>query len=236
VQSPPRAPAQNAPPSGAPPQFQRPAQGNPPPGAPPQFQRPAQANPAPGAPPQFQRPAQNNGASGPPQQFQRPAQNAPLAPAPAPQAQGNFAPGSRPGAPAFAARHGGAAPMQFNGGRFYGHDYAHFSPREAELWHRGSWHREFHDGRLGWWYVVDGIWYFYPQPIYPYPTFIPDVVYIPDVDEAPADDVDQPPLPDGVYYYDGAYYYYYCPDSQAYYPYAPSCDVEWQLVPATPQQ
>jgi hypothetical protein len=26
-----------------------------------------------------------------------------------------------------------------------------------------------HDGRYGWWWDVDGAWYFYEEPIYPYP-------------------------------------------------------------------
>ena len=155
--------------------------------------------------------------------------------------RGNVQGGARSRNPAvFAQRHGGAAPTQFNRGLFYGRDFAHFTPRETALWRGGAWRREFHDGRLGWWFVVDDIWYFYDQPIYPYPTFIPDVVYIPDAeygyddDDAYADAGDAS-LPNGVFYANGTYYYYYCPALQAYYPYVGTCPSPWQTVPATPQ-
>lgn len=36
-------------------------------------------------------------------------------------------------------------------------------------WRAGHWRHGNHDGRHGWWWVVGGIWYFYPTPIYPYP-------------------------------------------------------------------
>jgi hypothetical protein len=153
--------------------------------------------------------------------------------------RGNVQSGARNRNPAvFAQRHGGAAPTQFSRGLFYGRDYAHFTPREVSLWRGGAWRREFHDGRFGWWFIVDGIWYFYDQPIYPYPTFIPEVVYIPDeeygYDEDFGDDVPAS-LPNGVFYGNGQYYYYYCPALQAYYPYVASCPSPWQTVLAAPQ-
>jgi predicted transcriptional regulator len=52
---------------------------------------------------------------------------------------------------------------------------------------------------------VDGDWYFYPEPIYPYPNYID---------------------PNGV---SGGYY---CTNPQGYYPYVASCDAPWQSVPA----
>jgi hypothetical protein len=164
-----------------------------------------------------------------------------------PQARGNNNDGGRPANfqrnPAvFAQRHGGAAPTQFNSGRFYGHDFAHFTSHDLDLWHRGAWHHEFYDGRYGWWYDVDGIWYFYDQPVYPYPTYIPDVVYIPDEDYYDSDDgyADAPPLPTQVApqpqtYQAQPYSYYYCDSSQAYYPYVSSCASPWRQVPAGPQ-
>jgi hypothetical protein len=36
-------------------------------------------------------------------------------------------------------------------------------------WENGHWRHEMHDGRYGWWWDVDGAWYFYEEPIYPYP-------------------------------------------------------------------
>jgi hypothetical protein len=236
----PPPPAHVAPPPAPTPQVQHPAQ-NPPP----QFQRPAQTGGPPNtgaqnAPPHNPGPqnvgpqnagSQNPGQQGRSAQFQQrgtqpgtAAQTAPRAPAGGQPPRGNPQP-----APArnFTEHHGGAAPEQFDRGHFYGHDFAHFTPHEVDLWHEGRWHQEFHDGRYGWWYDVDGIWYFYPQPVYPYPTFVPDVVYIPEVEAAPPPVAVNPAPP--------PYYYYYCDDAQAYYPYVTSCDTPWRPVPPTPQ-
>src|SRR5262249_14362256 len=30
-------------------------------------------------------------------------------------------------------------------------------------WTDGRWHHEMRDGRLGWWWDVGGLWYFYPE-------------------------------------------------------------------------
>jgi len=147
---------------------------------------------------------------------------------------------------AFTQHHGGAAPTAFNHGHFYGHDYVHFTVHERDLWHRGAWHHEFHSGRYGWWYAVDGIWYFYAEPIYPYPTYIPDVVYLPEeedevpppvyADAAPPEPVPPEPAPPAQYGQQPIYYYYFCPDAQTYYPYVTSCASPWQPVPTTPPQ
>jgi hypothetical protein len=222
-------------PNAAPQGQQHPAQG-----ATPQSQHPAQ-----GGTPQFQRPAQNaTPQNASPQVQQRAPQqhNAPASVQAAPQQQSapraNFqAGGARtPQAGAanasFAGRHYGAAPAQFVGGHFYGRDYAHFTPDDRARWYRGTWHHEFLDGRYGWWYEVDGIWYFFDAPIYPFPTFIPDVVYLPDEDDfapPPPLAVMAPQAPSGNFYY-------YCPDSQTYYPYVSSCPSPWQPVPVAPPQ
>jgi hypothetical protein len=247
-------PAQNnAPPSGVQ-TFQRPAQTNAAPPSPPAGTAVAPTPPT--GQNQFRRvqgPPQTGGAaptgSAQQQQFEQRSVRRGGAPvgavAPLPQSQqqttisrGNFQ-GTRSGnTAAFSQRHSGAAPTQFRRGLFYGRDYAHFTPRESALWRSGAWRREFHDGRFGWWYIVDGIWYFYTQPVYPYPTFIPDVVYIPDEESDYDDDVSADPgasLPNGVFYANGVYYYYYCPSLQAYYPYVGTCPSPWQTVPATPQ-
>jgi hypothetical protein len=239
---------------------QHPALNNPPPTTP-SFQHSAPpigvapTSPPPGSAPaptetqRFRQPGPTTGTAPAPatvqqqQQFQQRAGQrggapaAQAAPAPLQQQQqqttrSNFQGGSRGGTAVFSERHAGAAPAQFRGGLFYGRDYRHFSPREVTLWHSGRWHHEFRDGRDGWWYDVDGIWYFYPEPIYPYPTFIPDVVYIPEEEYDPPVYVAAPPAQ-----YDApTNYYYFCPDSQTYYPYVTGCASPWQEVPAAPQQ
>jgi LTXXQ motif family protein len=89
----------------------------------------------------------------------------------------------------------------------------HFGRHDYHVWRSGGWRHVWHGGRLGWWWVVGGVWYFYPEPVYPYPN-----PYIPPLPAAP------PP----------AQYWYFCASSNAYYPYVPTCADGWKAVPATP--
>ena len=102
-----------------------------------------------------------------------------------------------------------------NARRYYGHDYGD--------WRRGHWEHGHHDGRLGWWWVVGGLWMFYPQPLYPYPPepYSPPVVVV--QPSTPA----APPPPQ-------AQYWYYCDGARAYYPYVTSCPSGWRQVPVAP--
>jgi hypothetical protein len=110
---------------------------------------------------------------------------------PGPQQGGNkpgYAgrPAGRPGyagRPAYFARHPGFARRGF-GGHFY---------RGTLGWDRGAWRHEVRNGRYGWWWDVGGAWYFYEQPVYPYPTVISDVEVLEDPAMA-----DAPPLDDGA--------------------------------------
>jgi hypothetical protein len=96
--------------------------------------------------------------------------------------------------------------------RWHG-DIRQFRNRDLPRWRAGKWHHEFHDGRLGWWWVVGTIWYFYPRPVYPYPDpYAPQVIL--------------PPAP--------PQYWYYCSSSGAYYPYVPVCPEGWRMIPAAP--
>jgi hypothetical protein len=52
-----------------------------------------------------------------------------------------------------------------------------FSPREHELWRGGHWHHEVRFGRLGYWYEVDGAWYFYDRPFDGPPTYVSEVEF-----------------------------------------------------------
>lgn len=96
----------------------------------------------------------------------------------------------------------------------YGGDQHHFHDRDEHIWRGGRWFHGDHDGRAGWWWIVNGGWYFYPRPIYPYPnTYAPPVV-------APA-----PPA---------GGFWYYCYNPPGYYPYVPRCATRWVAVPASP--
>ncbi len=91
-------------------------------------------------------------------------------------------------------------------------DIARFRDHDAGTWRSGHWNHGHHDGRLGWWWVVGGLRYFYPQRILPYPEPYPASVIV----------AESPP----------ANYWYYCPSPAGYYPYVPSCAYPWEPVPA----
>ncbi|MCC7276168.1 MAG: hypothetical protein IT561_26110 [Alphaproteobacteria bacterium] len=96
------------------------------------------------------------------------------------------------------------------------------------MWHGGYWNHSWRDGRLGWWWVADGYWYPYAEPIYPYPAYpypaYPYPTYVP----PPAPIIAPPPGPPP------AQTWYACDDPQGYYPYVTQCNVPWRQVPVTP--
>ena len=100
-------------------------------------------------------------------------------------------------------------------GRFHEQDYDH--------WRGGNWFHGPHEGREGWWWIVSGLWYFYPSPVYPYPDpYTPPTVV---VQQAPAYSVVAPPS-----------YAYYCADPAGYYPYVAQCYMAWQRVATAASQ
>jgi hypothetical protein len=125
---------------------------------------------------------------------------------------------------------------------FHGRDLRRFSLDERRLWLSGGWIHEFHNGRYGWWWVVDGVWYFYPQPIYPYPTYVaepeavvnapPQGAYPPPQGYGPPPQSGYgPPPPTGA---PQAVTWYYCDNPQGYYPYVQNCGSGWRQVPSAP--
>ncbi|MCS3400092.1 hypothetical protein [Burkholderia thailandensis] len=106
---------------------------------------------------------------------------------------------------------------------FHGRDFGHFAPHDNLRWRGGHWSHGWHGGRYAWWWIVGGVWYIYPEPIYPYPTYVPPAV----VEQAP------PPVPRGL---PPARAWYYCADPQGYFPYVASCNVPWQAIPIQPDE
>lgn len=98
-------------------------------------------------------------------------------------------------------------------GSFHGHAFAEMTSQEHESWMHGRWRHTEHNGHYGWWWFTDGLWFFYPEPIYPYPTYIG---------------------PEEYYEEAGDYYWYWCDDPEGYYPYVQECNDEWQAVPPQP--
>ena len=128
--------------------------------------------------------------------------------------------GSTCAARAMAEERGAHAREHWRGGEVehWGHgDIRRFHEGDLERWRGGSWFHGEHFGRSGWWWIVDGAWYFYPAAVYPYPDpYVPPTVVTP----APAQ-----PSPR---------YWYYCASAKAYYPYVPTCSEGWQqVVPPT---
>jgi hypothetical protein len=126
---------------------------------------------------------------------------------------------SRGGPPAGSAPHwGGAAGYRGPHVSFAPHgDFAHFSPAQRSAWVGGHWNHGWHNGHFGWWWFAGGAWFFYDEPIYPYPAYVADE-YVDDF----SDD------------YDGGQYWYYCQNPAGYYPYVQRCGSPWQPVPPTP--
>jgi hypothetical protein len=115
-------------------------------------------------------------------------------------------------------------------GRWESRDIHRFADNDLHIWRGGHWVHGRRDGRLGWWWVAAGIWYFYPAPVYPYPDpYTPSVTVInqPPVVEAPQAQPQSPPPPQ---------VWYYCDSAKGYYPYVSSCPEPWRQVPAQPQQ
>jgi hypothetical protein len=98
-----------------------------------------------------------------------------------------------PGGPHPGPAHFARGPMPMH--TFGGHSY-----RGHLAWGGGHWRHEMHNGRMGYWWDVGGVWYFYPQPMDGPPTYISDD-YADDVPygDVPADAAYAPPPPGGGY-------------------------------------
>ena len=119
-------------------------------------------------------------------------------------------------------------------------DIRYFESHDAHQWRSGAWRHGSHGGRIGWWWVAGGMWYFYPQPVYPYPDpYRPPLVVVetapapPVVVQMPAPVQAAPQLPP-VQAQPAAQFWYYCEANRGYYPYVASCPNGWKTVPATP--
>jgi hypothetical protein len=114
-------------------------------------------------------------------------------------------------------------------------DIARFAPHELRAWRGGQWRQTWHDGRYGWWWVVDGGSYCYPSPVYPYTDYVTEEYYE-DADAAPYEAYSPYPPPSYSPYRPYPPYAptasYYCDYPPGYYPDVPSCYSAWR--PARP--
>jgi hypothetical protein len=104
-----------------------------------------------------------------------------------------------------------------------------FYRHEPRIWAGGNWYQGNYMGRPGWYWVVGGNYYYYPRPIYPYPTpYIAPTVVVPVTMPAPVTTpIKLESQPQGQVWY-------FCESANAYYPYVSECNGEWKTMPAIP--
>ncbi|MDR3371330.1 hypothetical protein [Rhodoferax sp.] len=131
----------------------------------------------------------------------------------------------------------GGAPLAAQANRDWHGDILRFDAHDMRRWRSGRWMHGSHGNRQGWWWVVGGLWYFYPGPIYPYPDpYRPPVLEEPaaPVMVAPQTEMPAEAAAPAVVKPQAPQYWYYCEPAKAYYPYAQTCPMPWKAVPATP--
>jgi hypothetical protein len=143
---------------------------------------PARAQQAPTNRPSAQ--GQNHPPGPPGQHLPGPGQHPPGPaghPGPTPQAFHPPGPGPHGGPPGPHVIHAlGERGYSFRGRGGIRREIATFGPREREIWFGGRWHHEMRFGRLGYWWEVNGAWYFYDRPFEGPPAFVSEVEFMDD--------------------------------------------------------
>jgi hypothetical protein len=142
--------------------------------------------------------------------------------------QGGYAQPFHPGG-TVARQWAGAGPAGRPRSGFRGINRAHRGPSQYAAWRGGTWNHGWHNGRYGWWWAVDGGWYYYDAPVYPYPEIVSaDAVFEPvaAMGAPMSGQMGASPM---------MQYWYFCDMAGAYYPYVQNCPTAWRSVPAIPQ-
>lgn len=127
----------------------------------------------------------------------------------------------------------------YDRGGYHRHENNRYYGRHTERqWHSGRWHHGSYSGRIGWWWIVDGLYYPYTQRSNAYPVYQETVVIEQPVPQ-PTIIVQQPvqmqpQYSTGVAPQPSTNLWYYCDASRMYYPYVNTCASGWRAVPATP--
>lgn len=103
-------------------------------------------------------------------------------------------------------------------------------------WDHGYWYHGTYGGRAGWWWIVGPGWYYYPQPLYPYPPATAEPLYIVQVPSQPppaSSSATVPPPAATVQRISGndKAFTYYCEKTKAYYPVVTNCEAGWVATP-----
>ena len=109
---------------------------------------------------------------------------------------------------------------------FHGKDLHHLDADHLKTWRHGRWHHGKYRGVYGWWWFTGGYWYWYQEPIFPYPDYVSSDVE-PEMDEEAPPDAEPPGNAQDDFYY-------HCSDPDGYYPYVSTCNQPWETVPAAP--
>jgi hypothetical protein len=103
-----------------------------------------------------------------------PGQRGPAGPAHGP------GPGAHGPGPGHAMHAVGERGYSFHGPGHGRRELATFNERERAVWFGGHWRHEYHGGRLGYWWEVNGVWYFYDQPMAGPPAYVSEVEFLDD--------------------------------------------------------
>ena len=76
------------------------------------------------------------------------------------------------------------------------------NPRGRLAWRNGHWRHTARNGRLGWWWDVGGVWYFYPDSIDGPPDYVSDITVTDET--APPSPAPAKPRPRVFYYSPGS--------------------------------
>ena len=122
--------------------------------------------------------------------------------------------------------------------RYYAHGW--YGPGfNYGAWRGGFWYHGPYLDHYGWWWVVGPTWYYYPGPVYPYPSVDMEPGYIVTVNSPPPPPTSAltvrtatptaPQAKDSSGHSNA--YSYYCEQSHAYYPMTRACDGGWLATP-----
>jgi len=119
---------------------------------------------------------------------------------------------------------------------FRDHDVRHFNHDDLVRWRGGRWRNTCFNGRCGNWWFAGDQWYFYAQPVYPYPVVVSDVTYVePVVVAAPAPVVVVPaPVAAPLHLAPPPKFWYYCDNPRGYYPAVATCNTQFHQVSTPP--
>ncbi len=128
--------------------------------------------------------------------------------------------------------HGGGGHEHYS---FRYHDVHRFDHHELGLWRGGRWNNTCFGGRCGWWWLSGGLWYFYTQPIYPYPAVVSGIQYADPAVVVPGPSVvTAPPMPAPTHIEPPPQFWYYCDNPQGYFPAVQTCDTQFRQVDKPP--